>query len=123
MIGQLPQPMSKHEFLAHVKAAFQCGGIRYADADLETVQKIAWCGGAGSFLIQQALRAGAQALVTADITYHKFFENENQMLLLDIGHFESEQFTSDLIAHHLSEKFPNFAVRLSQTYSNPVKYY
>lgn len=123
MIGSLPQPMKKVDFLAHVKERFGCGGIRYSDAALEEVQKIAWCGGAGSFLIDRALQAGAHALVTADITYHKFFENEGRMLLLDIGHFESEQFTSQLISHYLSEKFPNFAVRLSDTCTNPVKYY
>ena len=122
MIGTLPAAMPKADFLAHVKQAFGCGGIRFADAKLESVQKIAWCGGAGSFLIQNALNAGAHAFVTADITYHKFFEQEDQMLLLDIGHYESEQFTSQLILKFLSESFASFAVRFSEVITNPVKY-
>lgn len=122
MIGSLPAPMAKADFLAMVKSAFGCGGIRYADAPHATVQRIAWCGGAGSFLIPAALKAGAHALVTADITYHKFFEQEDQMLLLDIGHYESEQFTSQLILKFLSESFASFAVRFSEVITNPVKY-
>jgi dinuclear metal center YbgI/SA1388 family protein len=122
MIGHLKHPMPKQDFLAMVKSEFRCGGIRYADAPLELIHKVAWCGGAGSFLIQSALQAGAQALVTADVTYHKFFENEDKMLLLDIGHYESEQFTSQLILEYLSEKFVTFAVRFSEVITNPVKY-
>ena len=123
MIGILPTPLSKADFLAHVKKQFGCGGIRYADAPVETVQKVAWCGGAGSFLTQAARRAGADAFVTGDITYHKFFDNEGELLLLDIGHHESEQFTSDLLHEKLSEKFPTFAVHLSEINTNPVKYF
>lgn len=123
MIGELAEPMTKAEFLAHVKKQFGCGGIRYADADLEKIQRVAWCGGSGSFLTGAAMAAKAHALVTADITYHKFFDSEGKMMLLDIGHFESEQYTSELIAHYLLEKFPSFAVRLSKVITNPVKYY
>lgn len=123
MIGTLPTPMDKADFLAHVKQTFGCGGIRYADAPLEKIKKVAWCGGAGSFLIKSAMRAGADTFVTGDITYHKFFDSEDKMLLMDIGHFESEQFTSELIYTHLSKTFSNFAVRLSEIRTNPVKYY
>jgi len=69
------------------------------------------------------LAAGADTLVTADITYHKFFDNENRLLLLDIGHYESEQFTSEWLAGFLSKKFANFAIRLSEIRTNPVKYF
>lgn len=123
MIGYLPAPLPKVEFLDQVKTAFRCGGIRYADSPAATVHKVAVCGGAGSFLTPEALRQGADAFVTADITYHKFFDHENRLLLLDIGHYESEQFTSALIHAFLSEKFPTFAVRLSETYTNPVRYH
>lgn len=122
MIGDLPEPLSKQAFLEMVKEKFHCGGIRYADAPMQTVQRVAWCGGAGSFLIGNAIAAGADAFVTGDITYHKFFDNEGKMLLLDIGHFESEQFTSNLLHAHLSKTFPTFAVRLSEIETNPVKY-
>jgi putative NIF3 family GTP cyclohydrolase 1 type 2 len=123
MIGSLPAPLSRTDFMAMVKKTFHCGGIRYADAPVETVRKVAWCGGAGSFLIAAARRAGADAFITGDITYHKFFDNEDEMLLLDIGHYESEQFTSELIYDYLSKKFVNFAVRLSKLKTNPVQYY
>lgn len=122
MVGRLAEPLPKRAFLEKVRDTFRCGGIRYADAPLESIQKVALCGGSGSFLTGAALRAGAQAFVTADISYHKFFDNEGRMLLLDIGHHESEQFTSDLISEFLMKTFPNFAVRLSDTVTNPVKY-
>ncbi len=124
IIGELPQPLGKEEFLALVAGSFLCGGIRYADApSMEAVKTVAVCGGAGSFLTATALAAGVDAFVTADITYHKFFDNESRMLLLDIGHFESEQFTPQLIAEFLLKKFPRFAVRLSRVVTNPVRYF
>lgn len=123
MIGELPRPYSKTEFMALVKEKFGCGGIRYADAPIGEIKRVAWCGGAGSFLISNAIAAGADAFFTGDITYHKFFDNEGKILLLDIGHHESEQFTSNLLQNHLSKSFPTFAVRLSEIVTNPVKYY
>lgn len=123
MIGMLPSPIGKTDFLQLVKDSFHCGGIRYADSDNSHIQRVAVCGGAGSFLIQEARKQKADAFVTADITYHKFFDNEQELLLLDIGHYESEQFTSELIHEFLSKKFLNFAVRLSAVKTNPIKYY
>lgn len=123
MVGELPEPMSKADFLAHVRDTFNCGGIRYADFPGEKIARVAWCGGSGSFLTQAAIRSGADAFVTGDITYHKYFDNEDRILLLDIGHYESEQYTSHLICSYLSEKFPTFAVHLSVLNTNPVKYY
>lgn len=123
MIGYLTVPLQKSAFLQQVKDTFGCGGIRYADADRDTIHKVAVCGGSGSFLTRAALEKEADALITADITYHKFFDSESQLLLLDIGHHESEQFTSELIRDYLTEKFPNFAIRLSEVRTNPVKYF
>lgn len=123
MMGFLPEPLPKKDFLQLVKETFHCGGIRYADAPKETIHKVAVCGGAGSFLTADAIRAGADALVTADITYHKYFDNEGKLLLMDIGHYESEQFTSELIHEYLSKKFTNFAVHLSARRTNPVHYF
>lgn len=122
-IGTLENPMGKMDFLALVKEKFECGGIRYADANLETIRTVAVCGGSGSFLIPAAMRAGADVLLTGDVTYHKFFDGEGRMMILDIGHFESEQFTSTLILEILSGKFPNFALHLSEIRTNPVHYY
>jgi len=123
MIGELAHDLPKHEFLALVKGAFKTGGIRYSDKQGAYVRKIAVCGGAGSFLIPNALRVNADVLVTADISYHKFFEGEDRMMILDIGHFESEQFTPLLIHAELSKKFTNFALHLSKIRTNPVQYY
>jgi len=123
MIGELAEGMSKEAFLAYVKTAFQCGGIRYADAAISEIRRVAVCGGAGSFLTGDAIKAGADAFVTADITYHKYFDNEDALLLLDIGHYESEQYTSALIYEFLSEKMPNFGIHLSSIKTNPIKYF
>lgn len=123
MIGMLPDALPKDAFLELVKEVFQCGGIRYADADKTEIRKVAVCGGAGSFLTGEAIRRGADAFITADITYHKFFDNEDKLLLLDIGHFESEQYTSELLVDYISKKFTTFGVHLSETVTNPVKYF
>lgn len=124
MIGELATTMSPKEFMAHVADVFHCGGIRYAGPDENhPIKRVAICGGAGSFLTTAAMAAGADAFVTGDITYHKYFDQEDKMLLMDIGHYESEQFTSQLITGYLSEKFSTFAVHLSATYTNPVRYY
>ncbi|MDX2286515.1 MAG: Nif3-like dinuclear metal center hexameric protein [Bacteroidia bacterium] len=123
MTGMLPAALPQAEFLQRVKAAFGCGGIRYAAGGPAQIRRVAVCGGAGSFLIPDALRAGADAFVTADITYHKFFDAEGRCLLLDIGHYESEQFTSQLICEFLSKHFRNFAVHLSGVRTNPVHYF
>jgi dinuclear metal center YbgI/SA1388 family protein len=123
MIGTLAEPMAKVDFMTMVKNTFDCGGIRYADSPVTSIQKVAWCGGAGSFLISAARRAGADAFITGDITYHKYFDNEDDILLMDIGHYESEQFTSELIYNYMSKTFVNFAVRLSTLKTNPVKYF
>lgn len=123
IIGSLPQSLAKEQFFKLVKDIFKCGGIRYADAPIEMICKVAVCGGSGSFLTREALLLGAEAFVTSDITYHKFFDNENKMILMDIGHYESEQYTSELIFTHLSKKIPNFAIHLSEVITNPVRYY
>jgi dinuclear metal center YbgI/SA1388 family protein len=123
MIGDLSQPVSKADFLKMVKERFHCGVIRYADSVKQQIQRVAVCGGSGSFLIPQAMRAGADALITADITYHTFFDAESKMMLLDIGHYESEQFTPLILHAIMSEKFPNFALHLSGIRTNPIQYY
>lgn len=123
MMGKLKEAMHTEAFLTYVKETFQADGIRYAKGDGRMIEQVAICGGSGSFLTGVALRKGADAFVTADITYHKYFDNEGKLLLMDIGHYESEQFTSDLIHEFLSQKFSNFAIRLSEVRTNPVSYF
>jgi dinuclear metal center YbgI/SA1388 family protein len=123
MLGQLAAPIPKLAFIAHVAQALGAKGIRYADTVLEEVHTIAVCGGSGSFLIDAARAAGADALVTADVTYHKFFEPEGRMLLLDVGHYESEAHVPAILHAHLKGIFPTFALHLSATHTNPVLYH
>ncbi len=123
LIGQLNQPLSTDFFLEILKEKFECKLIKHTRILKNLVQKIAICGGSGAFLIPQAIRSGADAYVTADVKYHEFFEANDQLLLADIGHYESEQFTIQLLFDLISEKYPNFAARCTKTSTNPVQYF
>ena len=122
MIGELKNPMSEKEFLLFAKDKMQCGGIRHSNFIGKEISKVAVLGGAGSFAIKNAIQAGADAYLTADLKYHQFYEAENKLLLADIGHFESERYTKNYIVEYLRKKILNFAVILSEENSNPVKY-
>jgi dinuclear metal center YbgI/SA1388 family protein len=115
--------MDERAFLGKLKKVFQLPVIRHTPLRGRPVRLCALSGGAGSFLISKALEAGADFYVTSDIKYHEFFDANGRMVIADIGHFESEQFTIDLLFDVLSEKFPNFAVLKSATITNPVNYY
>jgi dinuclear metal center YbgI/SA1388 family protein len=122
-IGTLMKPLPAEEFLLHVKSIFSSAAIRHNSIEKKEISKVAICGGAGKSLINSALSKGADAYLTADLTYHDFFVSGHQMLLADFGHFESEQFTSDLIIRLVTEKFPNFAVLKTAIKTNPVHYF
>ena len=122
MIGELKNPMSEKEFLLFRKEKMECGGIRHSNFTGKEIKKVAVLGGAGSFAIKNAIQAGADAYLTADLKYHQFYEAENKLLLADIGHFESERYTKNYIVEYLRKKILNFAVILSEENSNPVKY-
>ena len=121
IIGELPE-LSVEEFLAMLMNQFGLTVIKHTRAGNNSIRKVAVCGGVGSFLISKALAAGADAYVTADLKYHEFFTS-GSMLLCDIGHFESEQFTADLFVDILLQKFPTFAVLKSEVNTNPVSYF
>ncbi|HEX7905218.1 MAG TPA: Nif3-like dinuclear metal center hexameric protein [Chitinophagaceae bacterium] len=123
MIGELPEALEEKDFLAKVKLGFALPIIRHTAFTGKTIKKIAICGGAGSFLVAKALAAGADAYITADLKYHEFFDANGRMLLADIGHYESEQFTISLLAERLEQKFPTFAVLKTAVITNPVFYY
>jgi len=122
MIGELEVPMNEKEFLVWVKDTMQTEGIRHSQLLQKPIQKIAVLGGAGSFAIKNAIQAGADAFLTADLKYHQFYEAENQLLLVDIGHFESERYTKNYIVDFLRKKILNFAIIFSEENTNPVKY-
>jgi dinuclear metal center YbgI/SA1388 family protein len=123
IIGDLPASMEQKAFLEKLRSAFNLRVIRHTALINRPIKKIALCGGAGSFLISKALAAGADAYITADIKYHEFFDANRRMLVADIGHYESEQFTIDLLAEHLEQKFPTFAVLKTEVKTNPVSYF
>ncbi|MFN4855054.1 MAG: Nif3-like dinuclear metal center hexameric protein [Bacteroidota bacterium] len=123
LIGNLPRPMSTSELLAHGASVFHCKTIRHTAPVHDTHTLLALCGGSGSFLLPGAKAAGATAFISADFTYHKFFDADNQILILDIGHFESEQFTPEILRELIVEKFPTFAVHLSEIQTNPIHYF
>ena len=122
MIGELEKETNTIEFLEFVKKTMNVSCIKHSSITKKTIKKVAVLGGSGSFAIQAAKSANADVLITSDLKYHDFFTAENQIILADIGHYESEQYTKNFLAHHLSKKFTNFAVVLSATNTNPVKY-
>lgn len=122
MAGELENEISEEDFFKYLKEKMNAEMIRHSKLLNKKIKKVAVLGGSGSFAIAAAKRAGADVFVTADLKYHHFFEAENQILLADIGHYESEQFTKNLLTAYLSEKFPNFAVLNSEINTNPVVY-
>lgn len=123
LIGELAAPVDEKAFLARIKDIFRVPVIRHTRLTGRLASRIAVCGGAGSFLISRALALKADFYITSDVKYHEFFDANDQLVVADIGHFESEQYTIDLLYDILREKFPNFAVLKSGTGTNPVNYY
>jgi dinuclear metal center YbgI/SA1388 family protein len=123
MIGTLAEPKSGTEFLKQLKTTFNTGIIKHTALKEKLTEKVAVCGGSGSFLLSAAIAAGADFFVSGDFKYHQFFDAENKIVIADIGHFESEQFTKELFYELLTKKFPKFAVHLSEVGTNPVFYF
>ncbi|MDQ2863817.1 MAG: Nif3-like dinuclear metal center hexameric protein [Bacteroidota bacterium] len=121
--GNLAEPLSEENLLSLLKKEFGLKVVRHTALLHKKIAKIALCGGAGSFLISAAKNSGADAYITSDVKYHEFFDADNTIFLADIGHYESEQFTIELLAEILQQKFPNFAVLKTELSTNPVEYY
>ncbi|TNE77473.1 MAG: Nif3-like dinuclear metal center hexameric protein, partial [Bacteroidetes bacterium] len=96
--------------------------VRYTNPVKDKIQKVAVCGGSGSFLLKDAMAAGADVFITGDFKYHEFFDAEERIVIADIGHYESEQFTSNRLKALIQEKFPTFAVHLTRKNTNPINY-
>ncbi len=122
MYGELEKEMDPLEFLNLLKDKFQLKVIRHSALGDKKIKKVAVLGGSGSFAIGQAKSVGADIYITADLKYHDFYQAEDQIILADIGHYESEQFTKNLIVDHLTKKFTNFAIILSKNNTNPINY-
>jgi putative NIF3 family GTP cyclohydrolase 1 type 2 len=122
MIGELEEAMDLEYFLSHIKQTFHCGAIKYTPI-AKKIKKVALCGGSGSFLRMDAMAQGADAYITADMKYHEFFDSEDKMSIIDIGHYESEQFTKELIFNYIKKNVLSLPTQISSVNTNPVKYY
>lgn len=122
MIGSLENDMDEFEFLKFVKERLNSKVIKHTALRSKKIRRVAVCGGSGSFLLQNAIQAGADIFITADFKYHEFFDADGKIMIADVGHFESEQFTQELLLELITEKFPNFALRLTLQNTNPVNY-
>lgn len=123
MIGELALPMAESDFLQHIKTVLHLDVIRHTALLDRSVSKVAICGGAGSFLLGAAMAAKADFFITADYKYHQFFDADGRIVIADVGHFESEQFTIDLLVEMIQSKFSNFAARSTNVRTNPVHYF
>ncbi|HNW51017.1 MAG TPA: Nif3-like dinuclear metal center hexameric protein [Prolixibacteraceae bacterium] len=122
VVGILAGEMDASAFLQQVKNVFNCQVIRFSGNENRKIKKVALCGGAGFSLLGDAIRANADIFITGDVKYHQFFDAEEKIILADIGHYESEQFTKELFYEIVTNKFSKFAIRLSGVQTNPVKY-
>jgi len=123
LVAELPESISETAFLGLLKTKFDLSVIRHTPLLNKPVKKIALCGGAGSFLVGAAVAAAADFYVTGDMKYHEFFDANNRLVVADIGHYESEQFTTDLLFDILSQKYPTFAIQKTGVKTNPVHYF
>lgn len=123
MIGELEEIIGPMEFLQKIKSVTQTGAIRHSEILKQKIRKVAVCGGAGGFLVKDAIAAGADIFVTADLKYHQFFDGQSGIIIADIGHFESEQFAMEILVDFLNKNFPTFAFLISKTKTNPVYYF
>jgi len=122
LVGDLPEAMETTAFLLSLKRTMNTGCVRYTAPHKPNVKRIAVCGGSGSFLLKNAIRAKADVFVTADFKYHQFFDADGMITIADIGHYESEQYTVELLGGWLAQKFPTFATHLTGVATNPIHY-
>lgn len=122
-IGELAQPMSENDFLKYLKDKMQLDSIRYTQFLGKEIQKVALCGGTGSFLLQNAIKQKADVFISADFKYHEFFDADDKILIADIGHYESEIFTTELLKDYLTKEFSDLKILLTTVNTNPIQYF
>jgi putative NIF3 family GTP cyclohydrolase 1 type 2 len=122
MMGELKTAIKDIDFLRVVKKAFKCNVVRHSELTGKMIRKVAVCGGSGAFLIPAAGEAGADIFITGEIKYHQFFDAGEKIIVADIGHYESEQYTVEIFYDILLKKLPNFAIHFSTVQSSPVYY-
>ena len=122
IIGDLMNPINEIDFLEIIKEKFKVESLKHNSLTGKAIRRVAVCGGAGSFLLPQAIRNGADIFITGEIRYHDYFGHDNEILMAEIGHYESEQFTNDLLYSIISESFPHLSVQITNINTNPIKY-
>ncbi len=123
LVGKLSTSMKGKEFLDHLKEKMELSVVKHTHICFEKIKKVAICGGSGGFLLEHAKAAGAQVFVTSDYKYHEFFDADGDIIIADIGHYESEQYTIELLYKIVKEKFSTFAAHYTLQSTNPVYYY
>jgi len=123
MIGELKTAIKTTDFFKKLQDVFQVKSIKHTAFIKDEIKTVALCGGSGSFLLNKAKLQKADVFITSDFKYHEFFDADNQIIIADIGHYESEQYTSELLIDKLNKKFRNFAFLLTELNTNPVKYF
>ena len=123
MTGDLEKSMSEKDFLELLKSVFKLKFLKYTSFLNKSIKKVALCGGSGSFLLKNAINSKSDIYISSDFKYHEFFDAENKILIADIGHYETEQFTPEIFYEIISNKFPTFASYLTETNTNPVNYF
>ena len=122
IVGDLKNPVNEEEFLKEIKKIFRVKSLRYTKLLNKPIKRVAICGGSGSFLLENAINLGADIFITSDFKYHQFFDADGKIIIADLGHYESEQYTIELIADLLIKNFTNFAIRLTSVNTNPINY-
>lgn len=123
IVGKLSRPMLGQSFLKRIKKVFEVASVRYTELSEKKISKVAFCGGSGSFLIAEAIRSGADVFITGEIKYHEFFGHENEITLIEIGHYESEQYTKELFRDIIACECPSVQTFISKINTNPIKYF
>jgi dinuclear metal center YbgI/SA1388 family protein len=123
LLGEWEQALNEEEFLRRLKEVFGLRALRHTRLPGRPIRRVALCGGSGAFLLPKAMASGADAFITGDVKYHEFLDVDGRLLLADIGHYGSEQYTMHLIQRRLGELFPTFAVRLTETVTDPIHHY
>jgi dinuclear metal center YbgI/SA1388 family protein len=123
MVGEFEKSLSEMEYLTHLKQVFGLKYLKHTPLIGKPIKKVALCGGSGQFLLKNAINSKADSYISGDFKYHEFFDAEDKILVADIGHYESEQFTPEIFYEIIQNKFPKFALRLSKTNTNPVNYF
>ena len=122
VVGELKEPETELGFLKRIKRTFEVGCLKHNKLSGREIQKVALCGGSGSFLLPQAIASGADVFITGEIKYHDYFGHEEEILMVEIGHYESEQYTKEIFHSIIRELFPNFLLLSSKVNTNPIKY-